>query len=291
MTATRKLSEQGYGEDTKKHILLKASQAVDPYSEEVPQEVEGEYAEAVRQVLEEVRAELGVEVLDTYSRRVKARSIITEWISSLAMEDADQNELTRQLGSRGDLDLIHYRVDVSDAISKHIPAVKSSHVKEAVNFADEYTHFDPDPESEEENLSLFAKHHNEGSGEFTLLVCGRRNGNNIEADYAYRVYHEDVRAGEYIDSPYEYLHALTEEYGIPVQVGDIEKKLFWFERIEKPDSNGKMELFQAKGDVDSMALSTFVKEKEKEVYIALAFAINLDKYRRDLERRGVYFES
>lgn len=51
-----------------------------------------------------------------------------------------------------------------------------------------------------------------------------------------------------------------------------------------------MDLSQVKDDTDRMALSTFVKEKEEEVYIDLAFAINIDKYRKDLEIRKAYLE-
>lgn len=290
MNPTSVVDDQGYSREAGTEALLAASRSVNPYFSKVEVRVDPEWEELYNEILHEVQNELGVESLDDRDTKIQARSLITNWMSELTLEGADREALQDQLGWRGELDPIYYDIEIADSLKKQGPTigVRPNHVRSALRSPDGHSHYNPDAEDEEQAISLFTEHHQ--SGRFTLLIQGFRNGDKITAHNAFRVYYDDVEAGEYIRSPKEYLHALVDAYGLPLRIGNEWRKLFWFEEVSHPEESDRTKEFEVQPPEDHEVWhSAFLKQTEDNIFVAQAFAIDVTEYRRDLREHGVQF--
>ena len=286
LPVTDTIAESGLDRDATMQALLRASQTVNPYQDEP--DIEPELQSLVSGILSQAKGELGVEDFSTHKRKVEARSLISGWMSEYAMQDADREQLRDQLGWRGDLDPIYYDIEISEELRRRGPTigVRPSHVRGALRRPDGHSHFNPDADETEKAVSLFTEHH-EKKG-FTLLIQGFRDGDKVAAQSAFRVYYDDVKAGRYIRSPKEFLHAFVEKYGLRIEIGDERRKLFWLEEISHPDdpTRTKEVGVEIPGDHEVWH-DAILKQTDDEIFVVSGYAIDVDRYRADLRQRGV----
>ena len=258
-----------------------------------PSEISPEDAAIQERILEEIKAHLRITSEEEPDAQKALINYLSEGMSRAVLENADLKAIEYRLGQRGELPISSYKVKFGSTGRKlKMLGLTTNSVRTAIYHADEIQHLHySEPEQPDRDLSLFLKHQiSPGQDSYTLLVIGMREGSVINVAAAWRIYHLEVNLSN-ARSPMDYLQAFVEVYGLEFQVGDQYGKFITDIFVPKNLLSGNTEFLRDKALQKVTATFRFFRRTEglirQGVEVAVAFEIDISKYRGDLIKHGV----
>jgi hypothetical protein len=141
-----------------------------------------------------------------------------------------------------------------------------------------------------EAVTISAKNFNDrpDHATFTLLVVSTRRGDKQIVNDAFRVYHNDVTISPG-STPMDVLRSFVRTYGYPLAIGASPSEKFFLDQVFQIESNKALVNVDAPRDSGSDVKATSLVRVSNlgVVEVALAYAIDISRYRETLERLGV----
>lgn len=246
-------------------------------------------------VIAEIRGRVGL-ALDDHSDEARdiILSFISDQISKIVLGRTDEKAVLNRLGDRGALrpDLFEITYPASfRSFSER--GIRREHIRQALNYPDDVEHVLPEdmPFKGEGSFSLYVKHHRSSNpnDNFSLLVVSSRKGYQQRVDDAFRIYPSDVNVGS-AKYPVDLLKALAEKYGLPLDVGNQKGKFFFLVVVDKLPKEEETFVIGAplpsNGSIPYEA-RFILRETEKTIEVAMAYALDEVTYRSDLKKHNV----
>lgn len=245
-------------------------------------------------ILEEIKAHLRITSEAEPEAKKALIDYLSEGMSRAVLENADLKAIEHRLGQRGELPISSYKVKFGDMgkDSSSESGLTTNSVRVAIYHADEIQHLHySEPERPGKDLSLFLKHHlSPDRDSYTLLVIGRREGNVIHVENAWRVYHLEVELSS-AHTPLDFLRAFIDVYGLEIQVGDRSGKFITEVFVPQHLLSTRTNFIQGMEKSKDFSAFAFMKPVQglirKGAEVGMAFAIDMSKYKTDLRRHGV----
>jgi hypothetical protein len=253
-------------------------------------------------MLAEIKQELNIHPADDPSKaRLRLYDYLTRLMARLVLPNDEISEVRSRVGERGALPPQFYDIRYTENFEKSAKHAVSKHqIVETLKDPDYYDHLYP-PEGGKQ-MSLFAKIQRPVKADpYTLLVLSERKGAIQTVYNAWPVFppEADHKA---VTSAMDILKRLVDTYGMEFTILGFPTKLLIGEVIHASEgmligySDGSIDLgpkaFDVKGlgPGEEMRSVVVLKIEGDEVNVALAFAINMDKYYADLRRHGFQIE-
>jgi hypothetical protein len=262
--------------------------------------VEGEHRAAEsfsfkhEDVLLEIRRHIGL-AQDDYSdeARDKILAFIAEQIKQIVLGRADEGAIKNRLADKGLLRPDLYEVTFEPNFGRVLErGIRRNHVHQALNYSDDTEHIELDNATfkDQGSASFYVKHYideEEASRNFSLLVVTNRKGYRQMVADAVRVYPADVDIAD-VSRPLDFFRAFVQKYGNFVEVCGYREKLFLFASIEKPKViHDDLWIKADKPNGTDPRLCVVYASTAKTIEIVIAYAIDENRYRVDLKKRGV----
>jgi len=250
-------------------------------------------------VLAEIRQRLSLDPKDNSDEtRDKILFFISDQLSQIALEGVDETAIKIRLARKHLLRPNLYDVEFPDSFAGALDrSFTQEDVQTTLNYPDETFSaplLSPKTLKEKGQFRLFVKHYREGNPKhnFSFLVVAWQKDISMRIADALRVYPQDVDISR-VTSPLDVFRAFVDEYGFICQIGAKEAKLFLLEVVPKTQIHFENRLagfdpvfYQA--PVGSEVFSISLTERTKTGYeVAFAYALDEERYRRDLRRHGV----
>jgi hypothetical protein len=239
----------------------------------------------------EIRRRAKADPSDT-SPAVRARlfEFLFAEMSQRALPQRTLESIKARLSARGELrpDLYEIEFDRFFRMSEH-HGVRKNHVAEAIRNADDVEHLNiPDGKF---SLSFFVRLHNEfgEKNAFALFVMAARVGAKLEVSDAFRIYASDVDISA-AECPRDVLRLFVAKYGFTITIGDITSKLIINETtiLRPPIDRDSLMKVHALDGTSIFGVALLRQERLHNSFrIALAFALDQEKYAADLGKHGV----
>lgn len=231
----------------------------------------------------------------------RARTVILSHLSKAmadqTLDNARVNEIKARLGQRGELPATLYRLQFRDSLREaEKRGIKRSHIEDVVYARDSMVeHLLPDQiqVGGYPAVSIYGKTYGEtrSRDRFTLLVLTNRANDVQVFDAAWRVYHSDVDVSK-VSSLLDLLRAFVGVYGLDISLSDLPRERFiFYKTFQTAPSPKPTKLIQVFADITPMPnfeVSSFFRyDPNGLMEVAIAFAINLTRYKEDQRRHGV----
>lgn len=251
-------------------------------------ELSGESAAAVKNVERELLSIFGSNLFNSAELRTKALRLLSNAIRDISVPTASIKTIRDRVGSKGALALALYDVVFADSFANlnETLGISRSEVRTAIRNPDGTEHFVPEEMGQPgvEATTLVVKH-TYGPDPYTLIVLASRTGAKLRVDGAWKSFAADVPTAP-LEEPIAFLKAFIDAFGVPIKVNDMETKFIAYQNF--PNSFGNRVAVSLaeppKGSVDarfSYQLGPF------KASVALAFAVDVEKYARSLKKHGV----
>lgn len=246
-----------------------------------------EYAKAVAELLSEIQS---TQKLKPSSKNTKAVlfQVLSGELKRVLLDESQTKAARARLGQRGDLPAPQYRIafDPQFRMGPRRRGITRSYVENALYAPDDVQHLLEDRFTDA--VSLYVKRHSNKTrpqDSYILLVQTRRVQETQHVTTAWGVYPADVDLSA-AKTPLDTLQAFVGTYGIDFRVGDQQRRFVLYETIHgEPGKDIEFFHVQHKGQLEST--QTFRRPHDGMVEIAVAYAIDTERYKRDLIRHGV----
>jgi hypothetical protein len=251
--------------------------------------------ELMSSVLNEARRITNVSVGDqSTSARGKLLDVVSKEISNVVVQGKKGNEAKDRLGHSGDLHLSLYDVSYPKGFSSRYLkyGIRRSHIESAIKSPDQYQHMLPQVDLENRSgFTLFTKFHSSGNAKdnFVLVVQAQRYRSSLAVVAAWRVYLSEVSLNRAL-TPIDVLREFVETYGLDEDWGITTSKFLFnkkipFDRLEPQLLENRENVLNPQG---VCILSAFRDKSNRVLIVAIAYSIDLTKYRRDIKKHGVH---
>lgn len=240
-------------------------------------------------LLEIVDAPAGGEL--TVEQRSAAVELLSASLSDVILGGKESDVLAR-LGDKGLLSPSQYRTEFTDSFTKLLEplGIRRNHVEAAVHYPDSVEHVHLRQTTEMEALTISAKNLSDrpGHSTFTLLVVSTRHGDKQIVNDAFRVYHSDVNISPG-STPMDVLRSFVRVYGHPLSIGTSPSQKFFLDEVFAIEGDKAVTNVDAPVEFGSeVKMTSFIRLSVLGyVEVALAYAIDISRYRTTLKKMGV----
>jgi len=245
------------------------------------------YASERREVLDELRAHLHLDALDSSEAKSVLLTEITRQIYNLSMAGKDAEKVLARAGESGRLTPSLYRVAFHAGFQQFVDlGTKKNHITDAVMRPDDIQHLPGDGGIPAFSIILKLHTNHLPLRSFWLIVYMHRDGRNLITQNAWRLYTDefDPPSGS---RPIDFLRAFAERYGMVVEAGSQAGRFIFNANVDH--ALGKVSTaYLVKGTRNKLVHSTMSGfDKPDYHHVVIAFAVDLDKYTAMLRKRGV----
>ncbi len=270
--------------------LLPPPQGATPFARVTSDDV---YAE----VLDEIRKRVRIQPQDTSQDGLaKIVTVVSEELRSLALPSDKRAEVRGRLGEKGLLPVDQYKVSFDDTFAHWSPGVDKADARKIAAAPDQVEHLLPEKFGgigEPRRVSLLAKSLSTRVRDpHVLLFLATRTKDKLTITGGWYVFLSDVTASEAPVTPLALFRAFVNKYGVDLRVrGEPAPKLILYDVVRVEPGMGTDVVAAAvpvRPHVEIMQQFMLrYRPTEAEIDIAIAFALNLTDYTRDLERHGI----
>ncbi len=260
--------------------------------------------ELYHRILTESREKLNVAPDDESAEtRSRVADFLGNQISESILRGVDVDRIKARLGEAGYLRPDEYEANITSRFQDFVAIFRlnEAEVLNAIRHPDEVEHLPSvqQPDKSTVGLSICTKLFGAGRDTYMLIMILFRMGHVIEPHFAYRAFISDIDLRT-AQSPLEMLKAFVERYGARFRLGNLPAAKFYQQEILPlvPGSPvdaytlaaNYVELMETAPDfftnmmirrINSLGLISF----------SIAFMVNLQKYRADLETHGISMAS
>jgi hypothetical protein len=246
------------------------------------------YSEAVAELLGEIQRSHKVK---PSSKNVKAVlfQVLSGELRRLFLDEDEMKAAKARLGQRGDLPAPQYRVefDPNFRSGPRHRGITRTYVENALYSPDDVQHLLEDHFTDA--VSLYVKRHSNKArpqDSYILLVQTRRVKDVQHVTTAWSLFPADVDFSG-AKTPLDMLKAFVNAYGIDFHVGNQERHFVLYETI--PAEEKEIQTFHLTHKGPFEATQT-IRRQGNVAEVAVAYAIDIERYKRDLVRHGVKIE-
>ena len=242
------------------------------------------------EVLTEVRQRLKLHDDEEFE---KSKGRVYEFLAGEMVEIAfltvDEDVVKQRVGQKGLLRSDLYEIHFTQFYEENFPqfGIRKAHVRETVHNPDEVEHLLRQKDGEFDAISIFLKAIPRSEPQ-SLLVIAKRKGFEQHISWALKVYHSDVDLST-AHTPVDVWKAFANSYGLEMKVGATKGKFILYERIPA-EGNKEIELVTGKLPESKNFINSLVFRKNANppsFDVALAFSLDVEKYKADLRKHGV----
>jgi hypothetical protein len=217
-------------------------------------------------------------------------SLLLDEMKLIFLDDEDAKRAKNRLGERGELASSQYRIVFPGETVKLLKekGIRKADVLKVIKNSDDCIHLLKGERSvtNKEPISLYVKKHRQGANKGHLLVETIRENDILKVSSAWIVFIDDIGLPE-DDDVLSLLKKFVDFYGIPLNVGNFtEKKLYLYEEMKTKDLNNLMEI-KSEDNHSFEARTIFRNTPSGITEISMAYAIDTNRYYKDLKRRDV----
>lgn len=240
-----------------------------------------------KEILEELRRRLNLNASNDAGARALLLEALAEQIVRISMAGKDIGEVLERAGNNGVLSPSHYRVVFGQNFNICAAlGTKVAHVVDGIARPDDVQHFTG--RNGEKPFSLFLKFQpgSTPGRSFWLMVYAHRTGTTLLVQNAWRVYVDDVDLTE-AQRPVHVLRAFVQKFGLEIQIGS-ETGSFFVDKDLPMKPGEVIEAYVVKGVRNRHFMSTISGLNLPGVHhVVLAYAIDVDRYAKFVEQKGV----
>jgi hypothetical protein len=276
--------------DDASSILANTALSIMPSAEE---KIDGREDLILREnVLNEIKRLLEIDLNDNSDISLgKIYDYIYSEIIELSLNKQKINKIKERVGQKGLLKLDQYDIKFEKQFSSLSQlGIRKSHVQSAIRNPDLVEHLYDKNYEDFSKISLFLKF---PKPDFCLLVYASRSGSTLIVLWAWRIYTSDIDISK-ASTALDILKLFVEKYGIELKIGKKSSKFFISEKISFSSiEDAKKYLnpeyfFDKHGASGKSIIGSFMvklNEKEPSIVIDNVYCIDLDKYRKILNKK------
>jgi hypothetical protein len=254
--------------------------------------------DVIARILEESRNALGIEMGDeSIESRTQLLEFLSDELIKSVLANANEKEIKNRLGASGDLrdDLftVSLTKDRADNFAKL--GIHAPQITDAVRYPDRVQHLQPEevrtPGLDPISIVLQLPKPLSRNDPYSLLVLTTRKGGNQVVDDAFRIYHSEIAITE-TTSPLAALRAFLDRYGLWVVVGNHSPtKLSVYEVVPFDPRVGVTPVRLVEEPTLDRAFYLVARIRQSQhlhvIEVAMAYAVDLRRYTKDLNKHGV----
>lgn len=247
---------------------------------------------AVDQAEQDLMKLLGVVSFDDAKDRAKALRFLSTAIREISMPASTIKNVRERVGDKGSLPLNLYNITFGEGWDKSSErlGVSKAEARLAVQTADGIQHFTNGEHSKEgvEATTLLVKHYF-SRDPYTLIVIAGRSGATLRVDGAWKSFYSDVPS-EPLAEPVQFLEAFVSVFGLPMEIHGTKRKLVVYESFPRLPGESKFQVHVdnlVEGERHPFVVRSTWQFGSYQMFVALAFAVDLTKYHACLNSHGV----
>ena len=279
---------QRHDSETSKAILAAAAlnQSETPYFSPNSEK----FAEQAQQLLQELKAALGVEG-DSPDEQARVREAISELVVQSVMAGSTLGDVRSRLGIKGELPLSSYKITFAKGLLKQ-SGENENFIRRALKANPEIQHILPKNLPIELGVKgmtlILIPQFSRGDHDHWLILDAMRAGEKLVISDIYRIFPEVVDLS-LAAAPLDILKSFVEVYGLAFKIDQLGPQKF-FENLVLPTSEDKLsyELPNSDGGVSLSTTGSTLRKKgpdgEMEVvgtHIIASYCIDYHKYKKD----------
>jgi hypothetical protein len=229
---------------------------------------------------------------DSISEKNKQQilSLLLDEMKLIFLDNENAKRAKSRLGNRGELASSQYTIIFPGETVKKLKGkgIKKADVLKVIKNSDDYIHLLKGQKSvtDKRLISLYVKKHRQGANKGHLLVETIRENDILKVSSAWIVFIDDIGPPENGDV-LSLLKKFVDFYGIPMKVGNFTaRKFYLYEEIETKNTNMLMDV-KSEDNQPFEARTILGHPSSGIIEISMAYAIDTNKYYKDLKCRGV----
>jgi hypothetical protein len=283
--------------DDAAELLSAAARALSPKPQPETIQGETESLRRVRELIEELRRQLHLRPDDNSPRaQAKIFQSLSQNLSSLLLRE-NEEQIRESLGQQGELSPQQYKIVFTREMEAFCEAfrLRKKQITEAMQHPDGVEHLLKEKVAAREApaVSLYARQigYPDNKDSFILLIHAIRSGDRQEVRAAFRVFRSDVDFASNA-SPLVILKSFVDVYGCSVRIGNVgPSKFILYEKKPFSAEANKQKSLEVNIDVEQghshMALGLVRPTSSNFLEVAVAYAIDTQRYAKDLESHGI----